>query len=127
MVTGFPIAYKIVGESHYREHLYSLINAADQASRDEGVVDEIATLQLEPDNPYDANAIKVIIGGGIVGHIAKEQTYLVRPLVEKANSEGRALGVFAQLGWDAANNSPYIGVTLGLPTDLRDLADITLT
>lgn len=57
----------IVGESNYID-----IIRATTAGQDERQV--VACLILEPDNPYDPNAIAVHAEAGVVGYIAKEMT-----------------------------------------------------
>ncbi len=39
-------------------------------------LDDKVELELEPNNPYDPNAIKVIIGGHWVGYVPRSLTYM---------------------------------------------------
>lgn len=52
----------VVGESFYREALEAVARQG---------ADHIATLVPEPDNPYDPQAIGVVIMGLKVGHLSR--------------------------------------------------------
>ena len=100
-------AFKAVGESHYKEHLKyvcrrsELADLSDDELRAEGLYDtriydyEFADYPVElvpePENPHDPNAIRVMISGLQVAHIARDQTDAVRCLM----SSGKVLGIRA--------------------------------
>ena len=67
---------EVVGESHYQETLWALVGG----TRAERVRHEtIALLVPEPDNPYDRNAIQVLIDGQLVGYLGREDAAAYRP------------------------------------------------
>lgn len=54
----------VVGESFHQAELQQALSAHGRELS--------ATLKPEPDNPYDSNAIAVLVEGVIVGHLAKD-------------------------------------------------------
>jgi hypothetical protein len=59
----------VVGESHRQDNLWELVGGRTMHPVHHSVV---AVLVPEPDNPYDANAIAVHIGGRMVGFLPRE-------------------------------------------------------
>lgn len=75
--------FDIVGESHYQTALAALAGPKNP----EGVRYEcVAELIPDPENPYDANAIRVEIDGRLVGHLARAQAAVVARII--AQSDG---------------------------------------
>lgn len=63
------IELTVVGTSHYQKDLKRLAGKHG----DEGVrLETTATLVPEPDNPYDENAVKVLIENKLVGHLSAD-------------------------------------------------------
>lgn len=58
---GVDYNYDAVGESFQRDHLTELIGAHNAS--ESGEIYPTAVLELEPTNPFDPNAVKVVIGG----------------------------------------------------------------
>lgn len=61
----------VVGESHYTDHIRSLLPDRIDTSGHERLAVP-ALLWPDPGNAYDTNAIAVVIDGGTVGHLPKE-------------------------------------------------------
>lgn len=93
---------EVVGESYYKdaiaalgtiqrdyywpvERLYEKFVEGDRVYKYQ-FDDMDAELVLEPENPYDPNAIRVDIDGEPVGHIAKENTERIRELLDAGAS-----------------------------------------
>ncbi len=78
-----------VGESHYQEALWTIVGG----HRSEPVhFDTHALLEPEPDNPYDPNAIRVVIAGHLVGYLSRDDAAAYRPgllQLQKADATGR--------------------------------------
>ncbi len=69
------------GESNYQRAL----RAVAGKTRKEGyVVPVVTTLKREPQNKYDRNAIAALVGGKIVGYIAKEVAAQMSPGLDGA-------------------------------------------
>jgi hypothetical protein len=67
---------EVVGESHYQDTLWRIVGGI---RRDPVRFPTVAVLMPEPDNPYDANAIKALIGGELVGYLSRENAVLYHP------------------------------------------------
>ena len=72
--------------------------------------DHLATLVPEPDNPYDANAVRVIIVAdsfGHVGYLAREDAVAHRPVINRLASLGMVTACRASLsgGWERAGTT----------------------
>jgi hypothetical protein len=111
---GGGLEVGVVGESHYQDALTDIVGG----KRPESVRIPIqATLVLEPDNPYDPNAVAVYIAGRKVG-------YLPRPAAEAFAPVGRRLAEQQQVGscsatitggWDRGDgDTGHFGVSLDL-------------
>ena len=117
--------FDVVGESRCREALLRIIVAADDRERELGEVYRLATLVREPDNPFDPNAVRVLISAEPVGYITRDSAPFVAELVDRAATHGRELAVLSRVGWDTDNADPPIGVFLALPL-APDLPSLTL-
>ena len=107
---GIDYTFEIVGESFQRDHLVQLIKK--HKAIEVGEIYTTATLELEPSNDFDPNAVKVLVEGLQVGYIPKSFS-------ESATDHIKSLGkttleVPARLGWDTDNPQPLIGVMLAL-------------
>jgi hypothetical protein len=65
---------EVVGESFYRPALRELSHQGDGSPAGASLR---ASLVCDPTNPYDQNAVKVMIGGSHVGHLSRELAALV--------------------------------------------------
>lgn len=107
------VGQEVAGESHYADHLLGLA----QGLTAEGPVASLHTAQLvrDPKNRYDPNCVEVRIGGGIVGHIPRDQTAPWRAVVGYLADQGVAATCPAAFigGWDRGRGDRgNIGVTL---------------
>ena len=92
---------RVVGTSHYQD---TLLELAPRRHDEEIRRDAIATLQPEPDNPHDPNAIAVHIDVKLVGYLSRDENRRWQDIVPvrcEAMIAGRqgttGLGVFLRL------------------------------
>jgi len=131
-----PDQIQVVGESFYRPALRELAEA--RMGQGVGRVFD-AVLECDRENPYDHNAVKVLIEGRHVGHLPRELAALVADRIAELTSlngevtciaeirgsdsefgQGVVLGVaFGQLGLVAEED--------GLPDDVEEFAPSTET
>jgi hypothetical protein len=76
---------EVVGESFYQSHLRSIFGPA---KRDWSYMNCSAELVLENDNPHDANAVRVDINGGAVGHLSRADAVKFRARYAPYNRNG---------------------------------------
>ena len=107
---GIDYNYDVVGESFQRDHLTALIRAHN--AFDSGEIYSTALLELEPTNPFDPNAVKVVVEGTQVGYIPKFDSPAVTEMVKKSGTSSYEVPV--RIGWDTNSPSPLIGVRLAL-------------
>jgi len=105
--------YEVVGESYQRDHLTSLIRA--HKAFDTGEIVSTAVLEMEPTNPFDSNAVKVVVEGTQVGYIPKFDSPAVTAMIKKSGKSVYEVPV--RIGWDANSPSPLIGVRLQLTVE----------
>lgn len=105
--------YAIVGEASFQPSLLALTGGQKEEF---GVKQDVqATLQPEPSNPHDANAVAVIIKKKTVGYLSKSDApvfaaFLKQFGADSALCEGRIVG-----GWDdRSGNEGLFGVKLSL-------------
>ncbi len=67
---------EVVGESFYQPTIWQFVGGDDGSPVR---CPTQAVLVHEPTNPYDANAIQVLIGGGLVGHLSREDASAYLP------------------------------------------------
>ena len=67
---------EVVGESHYQDDLWRLVGGF---SVDRVRCPVAAVLVPEPDNAYDANAVKILIDACLVGHLSREDAAAYLP------------------------------------------------
>jgi hypothetical protein len=107
---GIDYNYDVVGESFQRDHLTALIRAHN--AFESGEIYSTAVLELEPTNPFDPNAVKVVVEGTQVGYIPKFDSPAVTEMVKKSGKSSYEVPV--RIGWDTNSPSPLIGVKLSL-------------
>ena len=107
---GVDYNYDVVGESYQRDHLTALIRAHN--AFESGEIYSTAVLELEPTNPFDPNAVKVVVEGTQVGYIPKFDSPAVTEMVKKSGKSSYEVPV--RIGWDSNSPSPLIGVRLAL-------------
>jgi HIRAN domain len=104
---------EVVGESRYQDALWKIVGGR----RGDPVRYETeAVLEPEPDNPYDPNAIKVLIGGAVVGYLSREDAATFRPgllgLMEASPTARVALEASIVGGGPRADGIGFLGVFL---------------
>jgi hypothetical protein len=117
---GRGYGVNIVGEANYQIHLERV--AGGRTELGVGREHAIAELLPQPDNPYDPNAIAVLIEGGVVGYIAREDTCRWRSVVDDARRTQGAATCRARFkgGWDrGAGDRGFIGVVLEMADPAR--------
>jgi HIRAN domain len=67
---------EVVGESHYQDALWRVTRGR---TVERVRVEVQAVLLAEPDNPYDPNAIAVLMDGGKVGYLCRDDAEAYRP------------------------------------------------
>jgi hypothetical protein len=107
---GIDYNYDVVGESFQRDHLTALIRAHNAI--ESGEIYSTAVLELEPTNPFDPTAVKVVVEGTQVGYIPKFDSPAVTEMVQKSGKSSYEVPV--RIGWDINSPSPLIGVRLAL-------------
>jgi hypothetical protein len=104
----------VVGESFHQAELDRICGGKTEDGHYEWFT---AHLVLEPENPYDSNAVKVMIGEAQVGHLSRSDAIAYRADLLKIEREGRVGVCRAQIrgGWDrGGDDSGHYGVVLDL-------------
>lgn len=123
---------EVMGESHYQGTLERL---AGGRTIDGGRYrDHIALMLPEPSNPYDHNAVRVLLAphfdgatAGLVGYLSREDAVAYRPVIDRLASMARLMACRASLkgGWDrGGGDRGSFGVTLHLDRPLVLMADM---
>jgi hypothetical protein len=100
---------EIVGESYYGDAYAALVGVRPLP------LNTLATLTPEPTNPYDAQAVAVVIGGQMCGHLAKGDARGFRPQIDGSiQSHGSAV-VLAQIVGGPGRYSVYLEPGSQLP------------
>lgn len=115
----------VVGESRRQEALELL--AGGRADR--GVVqrEHVASLQHEPNNPADPNAVLVQINAHHVGYLGRDDAARYAPVLGAIRAMGYpAFGAHARLtgGWSRGPERGSIGVVLLMGTPAEMLAEL---
>ncbi len=107
---------EVVGESHYQKELEALCGGRTEES---ARVKTTAVLVLDDHNPYDSKAVRVEIGGCVVGHLSRVNARQYRKKLQEAGHPGIRASCKALIvgGWDRGNGDRgHFGVRLDLPT-----------
>ena len=110
---GIDYNYYVVGESFQRDHLLALVRSHKAFAT--GEINTTATLEMEPTNEFDSNAVKVVIEGTQVGYIAKFDSPKVTQMIKKSGKS--PYEVPAQIGFDPDSPQPLIGVRIVLTVE----------
>ena len=109
------VGLSIVGESHYQEALRFVCGRTGNEAVD---IDYVATLVPEPENPYDAHAVRVDIDGLTVGYLARGNARRYQRRVARMIEQGGDPTVPAFIGAQGPDGTnPNIGVVLHVPKD----------
>lgn len=90
---------KVAGTSNYQG---ALGWASDNHQGGLGQATSLARIEFEPDNPYDKKAIRVTVGGRLIGYIARSDQAEIAPVVRSAiKKHGEATCVVRFVGGGA--------------------------
>lgn len=108
-------AFDVVGESRYQEALTSICGGK---SEENACHQCLATLIPEPENPYDANAIAVIIEQKVVGYLSRPNATRYRQDLAAAGHGDAVATCNARIigGWDRGDGDEG---SFGVKLDLR--------
>jgi hypothetical protein len=101
-IQGQMVDVEIVGESFHQDYIRRI------ARRVGGGEFEII-LRPEPSNPYDKNAIAVLVDGAVVGHLSKTMAKAWQPMLLAAEGEGFACAGTASI-YGGTKDKPSLGV-----------------
>jgi hypothetical protein len=130
------VELNIVGESHHQDTLQEIAGP----KRPEGKRTLAGvTLRCEPENPYDANAIRVEVLGHLLAHVARDQAAILSPAITRAcggviEARGLVVGGWKVDGRDAEGrfaekNEGHFGIRVWLTTKdctRLDVDEVTL-
>ena len=101
----------VVGEQHYQEALEAVAAGRNAFGTRTRVL--TVTLVREPDNPYDANAVRVEAAEATVGHLSRDDAPRFHAIIDRLASAGSPATCRAMLtgGWDrGGGDRGYIGL-----------------
>lgn len=104
--------FDIVGESKYQS---SLLAIAGPKTEDGCEIECEATLQREPQNSYDANAIRVDISGRTVGYVPRDDAAAIAPIMDRRRMPAVRADALIVGGWKRDADEGSFGVRLDLP------------
>jgi HIRAN domain len=101
----------VVGEQHYQEALEAVAAGRNAF----GTRTRVLTVALvrEPDNPYDANAVRVEAAEATVGHLSRDDAPRFHAIIDRLASAGSPATCRAMLtgGWDrGGGDRGYMGL-----------------
>lgn len=108
---SFPMG--VVGESSYQSELISVVGPY----RSDGYDTEMwATIELEPTNPLDQNAVAVKINGRKVGYLERDQALRVGAQMREDGIDTSRCRARIRGGWQTSNlELGLFGVRLAIP------------
>jgi len=146
MVLFDPVRHtvEVVGEGSYQGTLERIAGGRDENGG--RLRDHMAVLLPEPRNPYDADAIRVVLvssadsSAGVIGYLSRENAVAYRPVIDRVAEDGRVVACRASIqgGWDRGGGDRgsfgvrlYLETPAGLfkelgvdrPADLAELED----
>lgn len=110
------VTVEVVGESAHQGELLSLVGG--RRTWGGAHVRVVAELVPQSDNPFDPQAVAVLIGGRIVGHLPRAAARAYRPLIERAIGATGAATCRAEIrgGWERPHGDVgRFGVVVHLP------------
>jgi hypothetical protein len=109
------IRVDVVGESHYQPAIRA---ACDWKPGTDTLFHCMAELVPEPTNPYDRNAIKVMIDGECVGHVSRQDAVTLGPAIREAlKRQGNGM-CRAVIAGRANSDTDNLGVFLHLDAEI---------
>jgi hypothetical protein len=100
---------QVAGESHYFRDLARLAGHVPVGEREVA-----ASLQREPGNRYDPNAVKVIIEGKLVGYLPREDAAAYQAPLQLIERWGRVATCRARLWWSRQYDDFLASVSLDM-------------
>ncbi len=127
-----PKMVDVVGESHYQGSLERL--AGGRTIDGPKIRDHTAILLLEPSNPYDVNAVRVLLvapngDGATIGYLSRENAVAYRPVIDRLAADGKVAACRASVsgGWDRGGGdrgSFGVRLSIGTPDEaMKELDD----
>jgi hypothetical protein len=108
---SFPM--EVVGESQYQDALIAVCGPHTRHGHDE---EYEALLELEPDNQYDANAVRVSISRRKVGYLSREQADRVGSQMRDGGLDAVFCNARVRGGWRTNQyDEGHYGVFLSIP------------
>jgi hypothetical protein len=106
-------AFEVVGEASYQEELEAIAGGRGEQSAE---IDCVAYLVPEPTNPYDRNAVQVVINGTTVAYLNRPNAVAFREFMRRARLAGHDLWCNALIvgGWSRRERQGHFGVKLNL-------------
>lgn len=112
---------EVVGESRYHDGISRIVTRWRADGSGEGEI--IALLFAEPGNPFDQNAVRVLLCyedlHTTCGYLPKEQARIFAPAVKREADNGLIVALHAR-AFGGTREKPNIGVWLGLPSGRYD-------
>ena len=109
-------SFDIVGEASYQHALDRIAGGKCEAGHE---IERLATLEREPDNRHDANAIAVLIEGLKVGYIPRTDAAMLAEIMDRNDCIQAFADAVIVGGWKRANGEGHYGVCLDLADDLN--------
>jgi hypothetical protein len=120
---GLPLL-PAVGESNYQPALETICGRRGSGWT-EVRCEVTAVLVPEPSNPYDSNAVKVTVGGQLVGYLSRSDAIAYADLIALAHELGAHPGCRALIcGRGEGSETKNLGVFLDLAPPDQALADL---
>jgi hypothetical protein len=121
VVTGKPVDWSrydgcmkvsVVGESHRQE---ALARVSQSPPSGEHGYECGAELVLEPDNPHDRFAVKVVVAGEHVGYLPRGTAKRFGKRLRELEAQGQRTICMAYIG--RGPDHPNLGISLRIPYD----------
>lgn len=107
---------EVVGESRYQE---ALTRIAGGKRRESQLIRTNAELRREPTNPFDRNAVQVVIAGDVVGYLPRDEAAKYAPALDQLPRAGFACDAEIRGGWRDGDDEGHFGVVVWLPPPNR--------
>jgi hypothetical protein len=89
--------FEVVGESHYQADLERIVGGRTEES---ATFKCVATLIPEPDNPYDRNAVCVMVNGFKVAHLSRDWAVKFNAALASSGYTQASCKAMIVGGWD---------------------------
>ena len=101
-----------VGESQYQEALSAI---AGGKRRESQYIDTNAEVRREPGNPYDPNAIQVLVATRLVAYLPRDQAARYAPVMDRKRIQALACAAQIRGGWKNGADEGEFGIVVWLP------------